>query len=1005
MKERGQSMIDGDDAEIARLRSKLESWENLRDDLGDQTVDAKQREIEAKLRALIQTSGGSVVAGGVATQGGDFVGRDQFAAVGERSLVVGGDADHVILITGDGNQVRIATAEATPQILLSAYYRDLAAECSRLPLGVVDPRFAQPGAATEVSLPSVYTDLHVVSVPREEGEEERRYGLRLARADEGERKALLDLVTGARGGRIVLVGDAGSGKSTFVDYLTYRLADAFVVGKDSDLPPMLRGLLPLRLVLRRAATSLPLDAAEGQAEILWNALAEDVAGRLGDASAKRLLPHLQERLLDPAQGGMILLDGLDEVPESGARRKHLLEAVRNFADALPECGRVLLTARPYAYADPKWRLAGFAELALAPFDASQVAHFIGHWYGAVRPVMGWDQPTADQRGSALERAIAERDYLGDLASRPLLLTLMATLHTSWGQLPEDRADLYEESVKLLISRWQTGREAVGPDRKPLREPGIALALGLGEKTLRLALDHLALETHELQAALPDRDESPADISRAQVIGVFEALCPQDLNPAVLLEYIETRAGLLIARREGLYAFPHRSFQEYLAACHLANTATDLGGELRRRVWEDPAWWREVYLLGVGKKRQGGLGDAVNLVNALVPARPADTDNIVERHWQAAVLGAKALLELRFPGAATGQPHYEAVLKRIRGWLVALIGGGQLPPKDRLEAGDLLGLLGDPRSGVGTRHGEGGATLPDIDWIDVLGGSFTMGSDDRDPDAYDDERPAHELDLPAFHIARYPITNAQFRPFLDEGGYEAERWWTAEGWAWRQGAEPDLSAISDEKLRKQYEDWLKGRPQERRDRPFWWDEPPWNGANRPLVGVSWYEALAYCRWLEARLQVEHPGARVFLPSEAQWEKAARGTEARRWPWADDWREDHANTSEAGLETTSPVGLFPAGRSPCGAFDTTGNVFEWTRSKWGGSDIMRPDFRYPYDPDDGREFPEGADLRVVRGGSWGSAQWDARCACRDRFRPDGFGDLLGFRLVLSLADSGS
>jgi hypothetical protein len=437
-------MTDERDTEIVKLKAKLESLESLREDLGNETVDAKKREIESRLQVLVQTSGGAAVTGGVRTQGGDFIGRDQLAALGERSVVIGGDANHLALITGDGNRVQIATGEAPPEILLKAYFRDLAAECRRLPLGVVDPRFAQHGAGTEVSLPSVYTDLHVVSVPREEGEDERRYGLRLARGDEGERKALLDVISGERGGRLVLVGDAGSGKSTFVDYLTFRLADAFVAGEDGGLPPILRGLLPLRLVLRRAAASIAPDAGQGQPELLWNALADDVARRLGASAAERLQPHLQERLLDPAEGGLLLLDGLDEVPESGTRRKRLLDAVRRFSDSLPERSRVLLTARPYAYADPKWHMAGFGELALAPFDADQVAHFIGHWYQAVRPLMAWGEAAATQRGGALLQAIEERDYLGDLASRPLLLTLMATLHTSWGQLPEDRADLYED---------------------------------------------------------------------------------------------------------------------------------------------------------------------------------------------------------------------------------------------------------------------------------------------------------------------------------------------------------------------------------------------------------------------------------------------------------------------------------------------------------------------------------------------------------------------------------
>jgi len=198
-------MTEKHDTVIAKLAAKLESLETLREELGNETVDAKKREIEEKREVLIQTSGGSLVLGNVDTKGGDFVGRDRLAAHGGRGVVIGGDATRVILVTGDGNQVSIATAEAPLETLLAAYYRDLAAECSRLPLGVVAPRFAQPGARTEISLPSIYTDLHLVSVPREEGEEERRYGLRLARADEGERKALLDVVTGERGGRIVLV--------------------------------------------------------------------------------------------------------------------------------------------------------------------------------------------------------------------------------------------------------------------------------------------------------------------------------------------------------------------------------------------------------------------------------------------------------------------------------------------------------------------------------------------------------------------------------------------------------------------------------------------------------------------------------------------------------------------------------------------------------------------------------------------------------------------------------
>ena len=999
--------------QLAELREQLAKLESLRPLLGDTLTDQKRAELQIRIQALVDTGGGAFVAQGVEVNHGDFVGHDKWQVWVDK-LYLNRPADQV-----------------PPDALLQAYLRAVAAECSRLPLGVVDPRFLQADPRAPVSLSNVYVDLDVVAPLREEGGKEATGLLRhLAQGEGGERTPLLEAIAPPEAARVVLLGDPGSGKTTFVHYLAFALATAAGATGEEGRPPLLpagsplQGLLPVRLVLREvAARCIPLDAQEGTAAMLWQAVHADLAAHLGEGAVARLLPYLQQRLLD--EGGLILLDGLDEVPEANQRRRCLLEAVADLAAALPAGrSRVLVTARPYAYADPCWHLAGFRTLVLAPFDDGQVARFVARWYQAVGPVMGWDDATARERGERLKQALDERSYLADLATRPLLLTLMATLHTSWGQLPEDRAELYEETVKLLLSRWQRAREVKGPDGGTVTEPGIAKALSVGEDRVRAALHHLAFQAHTQQAAGAERQDIPADIGVGQVLAVFAPLLPQDFNPQVLLTYLETRAGLLVGRTPGTYAFPHRSFQEYLAACHLAD-GQDFAARLRDLVGADQDWWRAVFLLGVGKAKQGGLGNAVHVVNTLVPEGPEEVARREMGHWQAAVLAGQALLDLRFPAAGQGQPQFEAVLKRVRRWLAALLEtSGALAPRERAAAGDVLGRLGDPRPGVGLIARAGGRpALPDLVWCEVPAGPFRTGSRKEEADAYGDEKPQHRVALPAFLISRTPITNAHYRPFVEGGGYDEARHWTPDGWAWRTGREPDLSPIDDERLRKTYADWLAGRPAERRGRPFWWNHPTWGLDNRPVVGISWYEALAYCRWLTDKLQAFsgtcglqvwregqlstfnlQPGTfQIRLPSEAEWEKAARGKDGRRWPWGSEWAEGRANTDEAGIGATCAVGAFPAGASPYGALDMAGNVWEWTSSRWGRTSVYRPDYGYPYDAQDGREEPDGPDLRLVRGGSWDDNRWSARCAYRDWCFPDYYIDNVGMRVVVSLASA--
>lgn len=160
-------------------------------------------------------------------------------------------------------------------------------------------------------------------------------------------------------------------------------------------------------------------------------------------------------------------------------------------------------------------------------------------------------------------------------------------------------------------------------------------------------------------------------------------------------------------------------------------------------------------------------------------------------------------------------------------------------------------------------------------------------------------------------------------------------------------------------------------------------------SRPVVGVSWYEALAYCRW-----------AGGTLPSEAEWERAARGTEGRRFPWGNEPPNPKRCNYHNNVDHPTPVGLYPLGATPEGVHDLAGNVWEWTRSLWGTERGSRPDFRYPYDASDGREDLETGEnvRRVRRGGAYTQSAIPARCAFRFSERPDNRGWSLGFRVVV-------
>jgi len=874
---RGGEQVAGQAHEDARTRAELDAvlrathaLEAAQEALGGRWEEFA-RQLVGEMAALPGRSGlivtlgdgtvveGSIVAGDVRmTEGGAFIGRD-YTAIQAETVHVGAAA-------------RPPDREAEAQErALRAYLERLVGECNVLHLRGMDPRAADVTRRETMALAAVYTALDTtrrVELSDDELADLKAQGREppkaIAEGRRGERpqRPMSSLEAASRFDRLVLLGDPGAGKSTFVNHLSLRLAQAALDGGGlGALPGWARGpLVPVRVVLRdlaRFSFEEGWAGGRGTATALWRF----VEGALGDADLAAATPALHERL---DGGALMLLDGLDEIDP--AARRWVLDAVADFARSHRRTP-ILVTCRVYAYQEPEWRLPGFEEATLAPFDEGRIDGFIGAWYTEVVRLGLMPASEAGERSARLRDAVRRPD-LRPLAPNPLLLTMMALLQSSWGRLPEDRVQLYSEIVELLLARWEQsrlGREALTRAQ-------------LSPRDLRFALEEVAYVAHGQQGAGEgSAGGAEADVAERLLRDVLQRYLGGSWDRAgEVIDYIRERAGLLLERKPGVYAFPHRTLQEYLAGCHLS-VQDDFPVRAAGLLREDETRWREPFLLAVGKtgRAENRVDLALGVVDHLCPPGRGEAE---EQAFRCAWLAGEALLEVGVD-ALKRRDAWAARLERVADRLARLLEAGALAPVERAAAGRVLGRLGDPR---------------DLDAVVfVPGGPFTMGSDEGDGEAWDDERPQHTVEVADFCIGRYSVTNGQYARFVADGGYDDRRYWTEDGWAWRTGT-------YDSKAPDDYRDWLSGRPLEKRDRPFWWDDPGWNLPNHPVVGVCWFEALAYVRWLAQRLQASGSTFQVWrdgrhetwdvkpgtltarLPTEAEWEKAARGTDGRIYP---------------------------------------------------------------------------------------------------------------------------
>ncbi|MDX2078085.1 MAG: SUMF1/EgtB/PvdO family nonheme iron enzyme [bacterium] len=751
---------------------------------------------------------------------------------------------------------------------------------------------------------------------------------------------------------IVITGAPGSGKSTLLKHLMLCMAgDMLHEGEESkaDLNKLgfwtLPAYTPIFIELRaliRTAFPQPEDVVT-----LDKCFAYIEAEHLKPYGNSLYMPHLKDQLRDGDV--MIFLDGLDEVPDADMveRREQIKMLAHLFRTQYPQC-RIAVTSRPYAYAGD-WQLNGFGQVSLTTLDQDRLEELALRLF---RVVLG--QEGAEQEAGAFKEQM--ENVPTELRGSPLFFTLMASIwlnnltKPADQRLPIAKGDIYRECVEMLVRRW--GKKDATSKQSLLDD------IGLTQTQLRQVLETLA---HHVHSETGEKDD--AEFTGGTIFDIVERLKIKRVDIPILKTVLAQRAGITYERAPNRYQYAHRSFQEHLSACYLVGEGRypqQIVAEIRK----SPALWRNVMeLIPDEAKRQGR--DLWQLVKALLPDKnasvPTDPNDSV---WYD-IFYATRLIMNHLPKEDDQQDLYRP---RIQKYLLEIIEKGLLSPVDRAEMGRMLSEIGDKRAGVGviTTYK---IPLPDVVWCHIPAGEFIMGSDDS---GQDDEKPAHTLHLDDFYMSRYLVTYAQYRAFEEADDFGDETWW--EGFP------------EDEKRKKN-------------DQAFKYD-------NHPQERVTWYMAMAFCRWLTHHLDVAKLPMRVWdmttktyqtmpyqkmkitLPSEAEYEKSARGTDGRIYPYGNDFDATKGNTSATGIGKTSAVGMFPRGESPYGVLDGSGNVWTWTCS-------LRKD--YKYNSNDGREDESGTGVRIVRGGSWDDSADGARASFRNLISPLNRNDVIGFFVV--------
>ncbi len=774
------------------------------------------------------------------------------------------------------------------QRLLQEYLTSLVSETQRIDMKGIYSRTGAGREAIHFPIEEIYTPLKTHK-PSMEKEPRRDFGAMIENKDEG--VPLTDLLSDHR--RLLIIGEPGGGKTTFLKFIACVLAKDVLGetegGRKQHLGMSLSMPPPVPVFMRLASL----------AEVIKES-SLNVGGGASWRCIEKAMEHIWGRgLVELLQGPLsegrcaLLLDGLDEVADEKLRNQ-IVDVVNSTLEHWGE-NLIVLSSRPFGY----HAVAGLEQMFMARMDSfgeREILDFLDKWK------KGLYQDSKDKKGieylNELRKAIMHSSSIRKLAHNPVMLTCLCVVHWNERKLPEGKADLLAAVLRWLLNANEDKRKERGYTNTFAEECFKVLALAMTHhKEGKQVIVDLAWAADRLRKPFDD------------ILRVQDKDLVQRQGRAFLEEEM-LDSGIVEKQGVGQIRFWHLNFQEHFTARALVDRRDEDWWEIIEKKLYDRQW-TEVIDHFSGCLAWTGMYRLNLLVKKILDTRKQDEVESVAR-----VVGVLGRILRILAVYDNYQPPLSLGWEDARNQVMEIFeieGAQKVPVEQRIKAAEALGQGGDPRI---------------------------------------DETNPTLLPIPGMHdtlLGRYPVTVAEYRDFVDTGGYHNELYWKEGGWD-----------------RRKKEGW---------EAPGSWDDQL-EYLNRPVTRVSWYEAVAYCNWRTD--QISEKAVTPFrLPTSVEWEKAVTNSNGA-YPWGSEEPGPELLNFNGNVGVPTPVGIYPTGEAPGGHLDMAGNVWEWNWDLYSGR----------------------GSARVVRGGSWYDGAGFCRSAIRYGLDPDRRSPYVGFRLSRSV-----